>query len=392
MASIRQYPSGRKAGHYFLDYTIPDKDRPGRRKRRRVPLKTTDRHEAEAIAARYQAETMQAEIRDAEEALAQSHGPRLDPDPTLEQLARWYVDEMQPSRRTKDITRHHIRRYLRRFCDFMHGRHIIRASHLDREPSHIDAWTIELQNQFHLSVSTINSHQAAVSAMFRAAVQRRILYRRPLEPWPYLPEEPIDPGEPIAPETIRQFVDRLHKRHSSYADVILFIVYTGCRPSDACGLNWDDIHDLDTSQPIAHFRQFKTRRFVAVALSPPAADTIRRQPKRQSMDGHVFLTTAGIPFHPPNVTQTIRRHSEAMGVHFTARSFRQAVVSYLADAGCDEAMIRRITGHDSQSIRHYRRTRNAAAHAAARQYADIIGTPDSCAIADPKAPPRHLPT
>lgn len=301
---------------------------------------------------------------------AARHGPREETPETIADILQWYCDTIMPARGNRDTTIAQNRVIFARCIEYFYSMGVTTPEELAKRPGVLDAfavWRLESAKP-----STVNKEIVKLRAALRAAQARGIISAIPAH-YPRLKTPDPAHTEPLTPEDFRRFLKHLreHTRfgRSSIYNVVRFLAHTGCRPCDAVALRWRDIHGLDTPEPVAQVRQQKTGRYVAIALSPPAVEAIREERAREIGGPRVFTGRRGEPLSAQTVQAGIVWHAKRLGLRITAKTFRQSIVSTLYDMGADDALVKKITGHKSDSIRAYRQLRKGAAHALAAAYA-----------------------
>jgi len=313
-------------------------------------------------------------------------------NPTIASLGAWYVDVIMVSRANAQETRDSNRRLFATLTTWMQAQHIQQVDDLAKHQDTIDLWTTHRLKTH--APGTVRKELCVIRAAFRAALDRDIIHTPPIRTWPRIRRtEPIY-AEPLTPDQIHAILEFLKGKDTACYASIIFLAYTGCRPSDASRLRKDRLFGLDTSEPTALIRQQKTGKLVSVALTPPAIAAIRLGLTPDNKTPYVWPSRYGRPRKSVVLYNAVRRAGASMGLHVTPKSFRQALVSTLFDAGADQAMIAAITGHRSDAIEAYRKLRRSAAHALANQYADHLAqTTENVTTPSPQIvtpPPKPL--
>jgi integrase len=317
-----------------------------------------------------------------EAAISQPLNPEPETrNPTLQSLADYYCATVMPARGNRAATISQNRVVFARWLQFCHEHGVKTLADFRRHLSVIDAYAADRLRI--VRAMTVVKELGKVKAAFTAA--RAAGVDIPAITWPR-PKRPdtIYP-DPIDPAAIRRLLDHLRTNtrtsggpgQSSLYNIILFIACVGCRPSDACVLTWSRVRELDTDHPSCLITQQKTGRLIPVALSRAAAEVLRNERQQfqtaRSKTDIVFLGRHATQLDPQTLYTALRWHCDKLGLtRITPRSFRQTVTSILYDAGADDDLVKRVTGHQSDAIRAYRRIRRGAPHEAAQQIADIL--------------------
>lgn len=291
-----------------------------------------------------------------------ANGRHIDSIPGL---CAWYCHTVMPSRGNRPITAHQNEALFKRLTAFLKIQGVTTVHDLEKSPGVLDDYTVWRAGV--AKPRTVNKELAALRAVLRAAYERRVIDAIPIRQWPRLKLTDRGYPEPLSRADFQRLLDRLcNNTHNRSANLYRFMAYTGCRSVDACALKWESIHD--GKEPIAIITQIKTGRNVAIALSPPAIEAVRAEQGRHKT--FVFTNAYGRPFTAGGVQHQISMHAKALGLKVSSKVFRQSLVSRLYDLGADDMLVRRITGHQSESIKAYRQLKRGAAHDLARQYAD----------------------
>jgi len=295
----------------------------------------------------------------------QQNGRRIN---SLDRLFSWYCDVVMAARNNRASTISQNRTIFARITQFFSGRGVKTVDDLAARPDVIDEYVVWRKRL--CKPSSVNRDLGKVRAAFRAAAERNVIPAPPIRQWPHL--KLADPGypEPLSKEDFARLLKSM--RNTTAYNPVRFIAWTGCRPVDACNLQRANIHGLDTEEPVAVIRQQKTGRNVAIALNPPAIEAIKDELARGIRSAYVFTRKDGTQHTAGAICVLVRYYAERLGIQKTVKAFRQSLVSRLYDAGADDLLVRRITGHQSDSIRAYRQLRRGAAHELSRSYADIM--------------------
>ncbi|MDO5662195.1 MAG: site-specific integrase, partial [Brachybacterium sp.] len=172
------------------------------------------------------------------------------------------------------------------------------------------------------------------------------------------------------------------------ADLILFMLGTGCRISEALAVRWGDV-DLDSDEPTVRFcatlvrrsgkgllRQEHTKSAQGMRTVSIPAETAELLADRRKRDeqyggttpnrvGVVFPSASGTYWDRSNCTKRIRAilDDDSLGLSWaTSHSFRKTFVSDLLDAGVPVRAVASTVGHRriSTTERHYVDTESTA--------------------------------
>lgn len=153
---------------------------------------------------------------------------------------------------------------------------------------------------------------------------------------------------------------------SPHRDVVAFILATGCRPGEACRLQWDWLRDGEFRiPPDEHKTGRRTGRGRSIFLTPDAAAVIERRPRRGP---HVFTGRYGQPFNPRQLRVVTRGHG--MSRPYSLRhTFAQAAL----DAGTPLEVLSELLGHSNVTTTQiYAQVRARRARAAATSLVGLL--------------------
>ena len=172
---------------------------------------------------------------------------------------------------------------------------------------------------------------------------------------------------PVMPELPTLEKPPKHPRDYSHADlqkiftslpesarpILLFILETGCRPSEACKLRWEHV-DLETRLCVIERHKIvkRTGEPRMIALSPAAAEILEAIPKH---DGHVFLNRLKKPFKPGGLRTTLRRCTN--GAHRSVYSLRHTRAQTILDNGGSLEDVAAILGNSVSTATVYAKIR-----------------------------------
>jgi integrase len=199
----------------------------------------------------------------------------------------------------------------------------------------IDAWVLALKQQRN-SGGTINRKLAALSRMFRTAADIGVLQSKPS-----LPRQKETQGREryLEPREVLAIIRTLRTwSKSDHADLVEFLVATGCRIGEALSLAWSDVRRGSVTVVGDKSKTSKTRH---VPISQALVDVLNTRRE---------MGTAG-PFAA--VTYQAFRHSFEKAVghlgleDVVVHTLRHTAASWLAMRGVDIYRIMRFMGHSS---------------------------------------------
>ena len=206
-----------------------------------------------------------------------------------------------------------------------------------------------------LSPKSVIDRVRTASAVLTWAHEQDWLRRKPTVP--KLPKPAYKPRD-IPADDVQAAFDRLPKRAGR---ILRFILATGCRPSEACRLEWKHVH-LDKSACVLpeHKTAARTGKPRTIYLTGQAVAVL------QSMTptiGPVFTNRYCRAYKPSGLRSILKRHCNGK----TPYSLRHAFAQTAADADTPEEVLSRLLGHtDPATTRHYYEVRDQRAIGAAR--------------------------
>ena len=119
--------------------------------------------------------------------------------------------------------------------------------------------------------------------------------------------------------------------------VLRFILETGCRPSEACRLQWSQVDEKRRVCVLTAHKAGGTGRPRTIYLTP-AADEILRSQKRHH--DHVFVNRFGNPYTPSGLRSILRKRGIA-----SVYSLRHTAAQSMLDAKVPIEDVARLLGH-----------------------------------------------
>jgi integrase len=148
---------------------------------------------------------------------------------------------------------------------------------------------------------------------------------------------------------LKTFLKNLHKSQLSedQQDALLLIALTGCRGSEVCGMEWNEVHDDEWHIP---GERVKNDHAHLVYLSPQAKRIINKHKggtfvfsSDNTHDRHIRLD---------GVEKKLRLSFEDMKIKpFRLHDFRRALASWMGDNDISEEVHDRVLNHYRQSVR-----------------------------------------
>ncbi len=173
--------------------------------------------------------------------------------------------------------------------------------------------------------------QIETSAAFSHAVRMTEIEKNPLENVPKIKHrqktrEPLSRSEFVGFGRIAQGY--------SCGKLLLFLMKTGCRFSEAALATWQKI-DLDGGEFRLRAEDTKTRKPRTIGLSTDLCVMLNRmKPENADPFGYVFLNREGRPFNRDNVRRTVKKIGSQIGrPDICTHSLRHSFTTLLRDSG-----------------------------------------------------------
>ena len=128
--------------------------------------------------------------------------------------------------------------------------------------------------------------------------------------------------------------------------LILFLVDSGMRRSEARSLNWIDI---DIPSGVVNIRRSKSKRARSVFIGVKTRRALLRYRRSISHEDNdpLFQTQTGTRLTPSGFRQVIRRISEKSGIPFSAHDLRRTFATLSLKAGMNVLHLQSLLGHSS---------------------------------------------
>lgn len=204
------------------------------------------------------------------------------------------------------------------------------------------------------SAQTVNRYQSAISAVFKLALEQRILRANPAVKLPrgkevdrYGRALDDDERERLLAACKKSSWDRLHL-------LVTLALTSGARKGELLGLEW---RDIDLAKRVATFRDTKNGDTRLTPLVPTVVERLRALPR--PLDGTVLLFHRDDDLHQPPVDHWFYRHwreaKETAGIEaFRFHDLRHSACSYLIESGVSLMDTAEQLGHKTLSmVRRY---------------------------------------
>jgi integrase len=148
----------------------------------------------------------------------------------------------------------------------------------------------------------------------------------------------------LSPEDLRSILEVCKKPRDKA--LILFLVDTGMRRSEARNLNWIDV---DIPSGVVNIRRSKSKNARSVFIGVKTRRALLRYRRAISHEDNapLFQTQTGTRLTPSGFHQVIRRISEKSGIPFSAHDLRRTFAILSLKAGMNVLHLQSLLGHSS---------------------------------------------
>jgi integrase/recombinase XerD len=178
----------------------------------------------------------------------------------------------------------------------------------DLVPDDLVSWLNS--NEGWKSAWTKKGHLGTIKRVFAWAVKQRMLPSNPFagETW--------QDGDPGLPMSQADYLTILKNSKPRFARLVRFCRFTGCRPGEACKLEWTHI---DWQRCCAVLWQHKTRKTSKkpriIVLSPEIVRALKwLQIRRPEKTTHIFLNRDRVPWKASAISARLRHIREKYGI------------------------------------------------------------------------------
>jgi len=245
------------------------------------------------------------------------------------------------------------------------------------EPSHLEQYAEHLIASGY-AARTVRSRVKLAAQCLRGAQRRGAIDMIPAMPR-NLPSPPIVPRDIPAPLLQAAFAS-LPARAGA---ILRFVLYTGCRPSEACRLRWVDV---DLRHGTCHLAVHKTagRGHARTLYLPPHAVTLLRDVRRSGT--HAFTSRLGTPYTVAGLRSILGRR----GIH-SVYALRHTAAQHALDSGLPIEDVAGLLGHtDLRTVSVYAQIRDSRLRRVVERLSSPL-PPDTGLLAPPSAPSPSLP-
>jgi integrase len=169
-----------------------------------------------------------------------------------------------------------------------------------------------------------------------------------------LPKRVRNPRD-IDPTVLRAALEKI--RHAKH--IIRFIVATGCRPSEACNLKWEQISTRSGTAIVGDHKTAHHGKSRTIYLTPSALAVLAEV---KTKAGPVFLSRLGKPYTPGGLRAILKRR----GIP-GAYCLRHTAAQDWLEQGIDFGVVAGLLGHgDLRTVQVYAQVRDRKLSAAAK--------------------------
>ncbi len=195
-----------------------------------------------------------------------------------------------------------------------------------------------------LSDETIRHYIRAASSVLKWCHRQK--WSSDLPDTPKMPC-PVRHVRDLAPGELLAALESMKSRSGRAERILRFIAVTGCRPGEACGLEWEHVHlERGVCLLSAHKTARKTGKPRTLYLTPEArevladlqADANRRMNGKPT--GPVFTSGDGVPYKPSGLRSILKRWAGA-----TPYQLRHTFAQTASERGTPVDVLAKLLGH-----------------------------------------------
>jgi len=160
------------------------------------------------------------------------------------------------------------------------------------------------------------------------------------------PNSELRSREYLTPKEVDALMEAARKNRRGHRDatMVLLAFRHGLRPSELCGLKWEQ---FDLGQGTVHINRLKNGISSVHPLAGVELRALRRLQREEPANRYLFVSERGAPMSVEGFRKMVRRAGEAAGLPFTLHPhmLRHACGYKLANDGQDTRAIQLYMGH-----------------------------------------------
>jgi integrase len=198
------------------------------------------------------------------------------------------------------------------------------------------------------SGSTQNDFLGILASAFTWAERMRLIDRTPLAGLRKPPKASRGAKSVVSAETVQQL---LAHADDEFAALVRFLWLTGCRPSEAGGLQVEEVRWEERCAILQEHKTAHRGKVRVIYLSDAALDILREQ-QAEHPRGYLFRRPTGGRWTTHSITQKFARVSRVAGVKVTAYGLRHTFATDALAKGVPDAQVAALMGHSGTATLH----------------------------------------
>jgi integrase len=245
---------------------------------------------------------------------------------------------------------------------------ILRAKPLPKSDS--SDWFIK--DGSHLSSFSFNLRRRFISNCLEWAIEQKLVMENPFRTIKSKKAAKRNKTKPLTIEQVRQILEGFKVHYPDYVGFATFLFLTGCRLSEAAGIQWKridfargEVTIADTLAKVNYQKtrvrqQTKTGSITVLAMSKGLLKLLESLPKGKP-DDLLFQYLDGQPISPQKYYKAWVRLLKRLDIpHIKAYASRHTFTSHALDSGLDSSKVAQFLGHTDSAMvdRNYGSTIN----------------------------------